>query len=242
MKMMRKIITCTLALTLFVVTAAQAHDMWLETKGNKAKLIYGHPGKTDPYPRSKVNSICGITENNWTVPLEFFDGKGDVYAVIADRYSMLTADFTNQYWYNTDEEGWRNFKNPVEIRGTVLEEGFSLKLTKDIITWEPFMSKPIGQRAEIVPLKDPTKLKEGDMLPVMLYFEGKPMPAEGARISGTSDVTIEHPQLVNLKTSKPFNVKIGPAGPQIITAKYQRTLDDTHRMWWALSLSFKTEK
>lgn len=238
----RHVFICTFLLILFAATAVQAHDMWLEKKGDKVHLLYGHPGNTDPYPLSRITAMTGITDNAWKVALESREYKGEAFAYLNDRFAMLTVEFDNKYWYNTEEDGWRNFLTPEEVRGTIIDEGRSYKLSKDILSWQPFMDKPIGQRAEIVPLKDPTRMKEGDMLPVMLYFEGKPMPAEGARISGTSDINIEHPELINLKKAKAFKVKVGPAGRQIIIGKYEKRLDDTHRVWFAFSLTFTTKK
>ncbi|WP_147822531.1 DUF4198 domain-containing protein [Salidesulfovibrio onnuriiensis] len=238
----RHVFICSLLLILFAATAAQAHDMWLEKKGDKVHLLYGHPGHTDPYPLSRIMALKGITGNAWTVALEPVECKGEAFAWLNDEYAMLTVDFDNRYWYNTEEDGWRNFNFPQEVRGTILDEGLSFKNSKEIVSWKPFMNKPVGQRVEIVPLKDPTTLKQGDTLPVMLYYEGKPMPAAGARVSGTSDSSIEHPELLELKNGKPVNVKIGPAGRQIIIGKYEKRLDDTHRVWYAFSLTFTTKK
>jgi len=221
---------------------ANAHDMWLEKRGDKAWLNYGHPGATDPYPIDRIDSLEGITPNQWKVKLKPTYHKGEAFAWLNDVFSMLTVDFDNKYWYNTEEDGWRNFLAPQEVRGKIIDQGRSWKLAKTIVKWQDFMSKPVGQRIEIVPLKNPSKLKEGDTLPVMLYYEGKPVPAKGARVSGTSDTSIEHPELVNLKNQKPFNVKIGPTGPQVIIGKYEHRLDETHRVWYAFSLAFTTEK
>lgn len=238
----RRVSICASLLILFGAATAQAHDMWLEKKGDRVQLLYGHPGNTDPYPLSRITAMNGITDSGWRVALEPIEHKGEAFAYLDDSYVMLTVDFDNKYWYNTEEDGWRNYPTPQEVRGTVKDEGRSYKLSKNILSWQCFMDKPISrQRAEIVPLKDPTKLKEGDMLPVVLYFEGKPMPAEGARISGTSDARIEHPELINLRGSEAFNVKIGPAGRQIVIGKYEKRLDETRRVWFAFSLTFTTQ-
>jgi len=238
----RQIALCMACLMILcAATAASAHDMWLDKRGDKAWLMYGHPGNTDPYPISRINQLNGITPNNWKVELEPVYHKGEAYAWLNDTFSMLTVDFDNKYWYNTEEDGWRNFLAPQEVRGKIIDEGRSWKLSKHILTWQDSMAKPIGQRAEIVPLKDPTKLKEGDTLPIMLYYEGKPIPVKGARVSTTADSTIEHAELVNLKNQKPINVKIGPAGHQIIIGKYEHRLDDTRRVWYAFSLTFTTK-
>lgn len=238
---MKKLVL-TMAFVLAFTSVCSAHDMWLEKKGRTAHLIYGHPGSTDPYPISRITALTGINESNWKTPLEAVYKKGEAFAWLDDDYSMLTVEFDNKYWYHTEEGGWQNFERPRQVCGKVVEEGRSYKLSKTILKWQPSMSKPVGQRAEIVPLKDPSKLKEGDILPVMMYYEGKPMPAAGARISTTSDRTSEHPELMNLKNSKPINVKIGPAGRQIIIGKYAKALDDTRYVWYAFSLTFRTTK
>ena len=175
----RRALICAALMVSFGTVAADAHDMWLEKKGDKAWLLYGHPGKTDPYPLSRITNLGGITENQWKVSLDPVEHKGQAYAVLDDRFAMLTVEFDNKYWYNTKEDGWRNFLAPQEVRGTILDEGRSYKAAKNILSWQPFMAKPIGQRIEIVPMTDPTGLKEGDTLPVMLFYEGKPIPAEG---------------------------------------------------------------
>ncbi|WP_415716098.1 DUF4198 domain-containing protein [Maridesulfovibrio sp.] len=239
--MMKKTVLA-MVLVMAFASICSAHDMWLENKGRKAFLMYGHPGATDPYPLSRITAMTGISENNWKTSLEPVYNKGGAFAWLDDDYTMLTVEFDNRYWYHTEEAGWENFDLPRQVCGRVIDEGRSYKLSKTIIKWTHGMDKPIGQRAEIVPLKDPTKLKEGDSLPVMMYFEGMPMPAAGARISVSSDRNIEHPELVSLKESKPVNVKIGPAGRQVIIGKYEKRIDDIRRVWYAFSLSFRTGK
>ncbi len=241
--MMKRIVLFAVVLCVLMASvAAQAHDMWLEKRGDRVWLLYGHPGATDPYPTSRITAMTGITPNQWKVELEPVYHKGMAFAHLNDEFSMVTIDFDNKYWYHTEEDGWRNFMAPQEVCGKILDEGLSYKLSKEIVAWQPFMAKPIGMRTEIVPLKDPTKMKEGDSLPVMLYFEGKPMPVEGARVSKTSDSHIEHPEMMNLKGSKPVMVKVGPPGRQLIIGKYEKRLSDTKRVWFAFSMSFTTKK
>jgi uncharacterized GH25 family protein len=241
--MFRRIVFLGVILCVLMVSAAaQAHDMWLEKRGDRVWLLYGHPGATDPYPISRITALTGITPNEWKVALEPEYHKGEAFAHLNDEFALITVDFNNRYWYNTEEDGWRNFPAPREVCGTILDEGRSYKLSKEIVSWQPFMDKPVGMRTEVVPLKDPTKLKEGDTLPVMLYFEGKPMPRQGARVSKTSDSHIEHPEMTDFDGSSPVMVKVGPKGRQLIIGKYEKRLDDTRRVWFAFSLSFTTKK
>lgn len=48
MKTFRIVLGLMGLLVLFAGTTAQAHDMWLEKRGDRAWLLYGHPGSTDP--------------------------------------------------------------------------------------------------------------------------------------------------------------------------------------------------
>ena len=242
MNITQKLITGACMLIAFSATAVQAHDMWLEKKENIVELNYGHPGKTDPYPMERITAMTGYSKGAWKVGLEPLPQDGEAFAYITDEYSLLTVDFDNWYWYHTEEEGWQQFRTPVDMKGTIIEEGASYKLSKEIVDWAPYLAKPVGQRAEIVPLKDPTTLKEGDMLPIQLYFEGEIMPVKGSRTSLTTDPAVEHPELVFRKGLEPVQVKVGPAGRQIVIGKYAKPLGDKKFVWFAFSLTFTTTK
>lgn len=229
--------------TVFSAQTTLAHDMWLEKTGNIVELNYGHPGKTDPYPMERITSINGYTPAKWKEKLTPLPVEGEAFCYVTDDYPLLTVDFDNWYWYHTEEEGWQQFRTPQEkVKGTIIEEGASYKLSKEIVTWSPFLSEPVGQRAEIVPLKDPTTLKEGDMLPIQLYFEGKMMEVDGSRTSLTSDPAIEHPELTFRENLEPVMVKVGPPGRQIIIGKYEKALNGVKKVWFAYSLTFTTTK
>ena len=243
MKLGKPFLATAFVFASLTTSTASAHDMWLEKQGDIVELNYGHPGKTDPYPMERITEINGHSNNNWKVLLQPHPQDGEAFCYVTDDYPLLTVDFDNWYWYHTEEEGWQQFKTPQPgFKGTIIEQGASYKLSKEIVVWDEFLKEPVGQRAEIVPLKDPTSLKEGDMLPVQLYFEGKPMPVEGSRTSLTSDPKIEHPDLVYRTNQEPVMVKVGPAGRQIIIGKYAKPLGDKKFVWFAFSLTFTTTK
>ncbi|WP_051310046.1 DUF4198 domain-containing protein [Desulfogranum japonicum] len=228
-------------LTLLTATTSSAHDMWLEKTNNMVKLKYGHPGHSDPYPIQRITAINGYTDIKWKVILTPLPEDGEAFCYVTDHYPLITVAFDNWYWYHSEEEGWQQFQTPQkDFKGTILEEGASYKLSKEIVYWKPFLAQPIGQRAEIVPLKDPTTLKEGDMLPVQLYFEGELMPVEDSRTSLTSNPSVEHPELVFRSNQEPVMVKVGPPGRQIVIGKYAKPLEGVKKVWFAFSLTFTT--
>lgn len=243
MKRTKGLLAVAVTLVFLMGASVQAHDMWLQKEGNKADLHYGHPGKTDPYPMERITAITGYTAGLWKVPLTPRPHDGKAFVYVTDNYPLLTVDFDNWYWYHSEEDGWQQFEVPQEMKkGKIIEEGASYKLSKEIISWEAFLTKPTEQRAEIVPLKDPTILKEGDMLPIQLYFEGELMPVAGSRSSLTSDPSIEHPELASRTSQEPVMVKVGPPGRQMIIGKYEKQLEGVQKVWFAYSLTFTTTK
>lgn len=243
MKISKTVAAAVIAFSTLTAGTVNAHDMWLEKKDGIVELNYGHPGKTDPYPMERITEINGYSPSMWKVLLTPHPEDGEAFCYVTDDYPLLTVDFDNWYWYHTEEEGWQQFKTPQKgFQGTIIEEGASYKLSKEIVQWNDALAKPVGQRAEIVPLKDPTSLKEGDMLPIQLFFENQPMEVDGSRTSLTTDPAIEHPELVYRTSQEPVMVKVGPAGRQIIIGKYAKSLGGKKYVWFAFSLTFTTSE
>ncbi|MEA1933988.1 MAG: DUF4198 domain-containing protein [Thermodesulfobacteriota bacterium] len=90
-----------------------------------------------------------------------------------------------------------------------------------------------------MPLENLTTLKQGDHLPVKVFFEGKPAPE--ARVSKTSDMAKTH-DLEPVKGKGPISVQIGPPGLQLINAKLLIPVKGRQVIWFAASLTFRTTK
>jgi nickel transport protein len=72
---------------------------------------------------------------------------------------------------------------------------------------------------EIVPLKDPLSIKEGENLVIKVLFEGKPLP--GATIE-----TGNHKEVAKTNEKGVANIKIEGKGMQVILAKYKAPSTD----------------
>jgi hypothetical protein len=107
------------------------------------------------------------------------------------------------------------------------------------VKWCENLAKPLGQRFEIVPLQDPTGLKQGERLPVKVFFEGKPVP--GAKIAKTSSVKQSH-ELEPVQAEGPSMVTIGPPGLQLISAKFELPVKEGQIVLFGASLTFSTTK
>jgi len=213
-----------------------AHDMWLQETEDGFSVAVGHQGKTDPYEPERVVEVIGYTENGWPVKLDVEREKEACRVMSDEGFCAIGAFLDNKYWMKTTE-GWKNQRQREGLE--ILEEGHSYKFTKHVVKWCNLLAKPFGQRFEIVPLQDPTTLKEGGRLPVKIFFEGK--PALGAQLAKTSGMGQTH-DLQPVQGEGPFIVEIGPAGLQLINAKIELPVQGRQVVWIACSLTFHTIK
>ena len=212
------------------------HDMWLQPTDKGFIIAVGHQGAIDPYEPDRVVYVTGHTANDWPVPVALEKKKDAAIALTDENYCALTGLLDNKYWLKTTD-GWKNQREKKGLE--ILEQGRSYKYTKHISMWSDFLAQPLGQRLEIVPIKDPTRVKEGDQLPIKIYFEGKPAPV--ASLCKTTRMEDTH-EMDEVKGDGPFMVTVGPPGLQLVTAKYKIQVDRKAVVWLAASLSFKTTK
>ena len=213
-----------------------AHDMWLQETDEGFSIVLGHEGKTDPYESARLKDVTGYTENGWPVGLDIDREKQGCRVMADEAFCAVSALLDNRYWLKTID-GWENQRERKGLQ--IVEEGHSYKHTKHIVKWCDFLSGPVGQRFEIVPLKDPTSLKQGDSLPVKVFFEGK--PALKARVSKTSNMAKTH-DLEPAKDESSVIVQVGPPGLQLINAKLVVPVKGKQIVWFAASLTFRTTK
>jgi len=225
-----------LGLLVMQVAMGWAHDTWIEATGDGVAVLVGHHGEFEPYESERVVEIVGYGATGWPVVLDLIREKEKSRALVDEPFAAYTAVLDNQYWLQTTE-GWKNQRDKAGL--SVLVEGRSYKYAKHLSRWEDYLTQPMGQRFEVVPMKNPSMLKEGDSLPVQIYFEGQPL--RQARLSAHSDMKGDTHELKEVKGDGPFTVTIGPPGPQLITAKHVLpVLGDKQLVWLAATLTFKT--
>lgn len=229
--------TCILILGLVLCPLKlSAHDMWLEKSKVGYSVTVGHKGQADPYDPARVQEVIGYTKNSWPVKLRIERGQNDCNVFTDESFCALAAILDNEYWLKTTE-GWKNQRDMKGLE--IVELGRSFKYTKHIEKWSGFLNKPLGQRFEIVPLKDPTTLKQGDNLPIRVFFEGK--PCGNAKVSKSSKMTDTH-TLEDVQGENPFMVEIGTPGLQLVSAKLEMPVKGNQKVWFACSLTFYAEK
>jgi len=233
-------------MSMFSAQQLLAHQIWFEKIDKGYELVFGESiTDTDPLPFAKVDCIAGFTKNKWKdklpIATELYgekEGAGHVTVSPFDTYNVLTAKMTNGYFVqvedDTAERGYTYLKgatlNDIDTTDkNVLKTLYSTKFAKHITKWEDYLSAPIKQRLEIVPLYDVTDLKEGDYIVYTVLYEGKPIEnGENTKIYRSTDPSAsrEDNPKVQMDDFKFQYAMVGAPGLQTITVKHKVMLND----------------
>lgn len=149
------------------------------------------------------------------VALERKNEKDAVYLSSKSDVSIITVSFEGGYLVTTPDGKKKVTKRESAKAGMqIIDSIYSTQYAKGLISCSESITKPSGLRFEIVPLKNPCKLKPNKMLPLRIYFDGKPL--EGATVETENDAEAG-------KTDKDgnFSIKITEKGMCIVLAKYR---------------------
>jgi uncharacterized GH25 family protein len=170
---------------------AIAHTMWLNvsdyspSKGGNAIVYFGwgHKYPVDDLldhekffknlylidPTGKIESLSPNPEGLLATRIDF-DKKGTY---------LVTAELKPGFYTMWFEEGRINHRiGPKTDLSNVMVSTYYEQFAKAIINVEAGDSNfvaPIGQKIEIVPLKNPIDLRDGDFLPIRILYEGNPL-------------------------------------------------------------------
>jgi uncharacterized GH25 family protein len=169
-------ISLVLVSVLFCPCMVVAHDLWLNIgnhspeAGSKvsAKVVFGH---NYPYfdillTRDKLADFSCLCP----------DGKKiEVSHTWEDKQGQKSGALVGEFTF--DKTGTYIVSACLERKGD-RQHVPSGKYGKSIIVvgqGTDIVSRPLGQRIEIIPLKNPVDIKSGGALPVRIFFEGKPL-------------------------------------------------------------------
>ena len=191
---MRKLFSVMVAGALFAAflgVAAEAHEFWVNADYKdgllKADLGYGHEfpnpevipdDRTHLFEPLKLATPEGMTEMAQT-------GDNFHYEVKADLKKgdyLVLGNYKPSFWAK-GPEGWKQgdkakYKELTKADATYAEEAVmfaKLVLNVDGADGKDFITKPVGQRLEMVPQVNPATVKPGGRFPVQVLLEGKPV-------------------------------------------------------------------
>lgn len=189
-----------MALLLLIPRYVCAHDYWLEPATSfpapgaqfTVRLYVGMdltPEKEHPFQAERVESYevkgAGALEAKpvegrkpaFTIPLA---KSGDVMVALVRKsaHIELAADEFNEYLAEEGLQSILQARQKAGVSGKPARESYTryLKAFGRAASGDgQVFVASIGHALEIVPVKDPLSVKPGDVLPVKVMFEGKPL-------------------------------------------------------------------
>jgi len=234
-KVIKKCIIVLLATSMYfmMIGISFAHDLWIiinnpyPSTGDKviAKVVFGH---NFPYYDILI-SRDSLTEFFYLDP----DGqKKDIINTwedkTGDRSGALVGEFI------PDQKGSYLITACRKVKGNK-QHVASEKYAKSIVSTgegKSSISKPLGHRIEIIPLKDPKDIKIGDTFPVKILFEGKPLSTYlYATYAGYYSEDEPFPFFTKSNEDGIANLKIPQAGTYMLVCN--------HKVDFSASLTFQ---
>ncbi|MFW5497673.1 MULTISPECIES: DUF4198 domain-containing protein [unclassified Maridesulfovibrio] len=232
--MIKKFFALIMVFTIFVPAAASAHSLYIQagryhvSEGKKSPLFfcYGHHVPVDDAVRmKKINHITVQQPDGKSFNIELRDEKSlHAYLVnysIPGTYVLTAATNPGHFTTWLDKKGRKRHSikpmSSVKERATEIVTSLrSSQWTKTYVVCEnPSAVFPaiVGMPMELVPAKDVSMLRKGDMLEMQVYMDGKPYHGEGywdATYNGFStqaeDMYIQRQQIHDGKIKLPIDV------------------------------------
>ena len=221
---------------LSTITRAHAHEYWvsaLDPKDGivKALIGYGHKfPQCDPIAEDRLHLFLPLelVTHDGLLPME---QAGENYAYqkrldIKKRTYMVIGSCEPSFW-SKGPGGWKEKDRLQRPDATHVRE--AIKCAKTILNVQGasnlnLVSKPVGQRLEIVPRVNPAIVGVGDSFPVQVLYEGKPVKTAcvEATFSGFSDKGY---MAFKGNTDLKGRISIIPLKPGLWIAKVKHTVD-----------------
>ncbi|AFM23455.1 DUF4198 domain-containing protein [Desulfomonile tiedjei] len=214
--MFKRVLFTALCL-LSAATLAVAHDAWIEKRDGELVVLYGHRERHDPYDPQKIKDPKAYDPKGVAVPVDIVKHKENATLALKGNAAIVSVFFDNGYWVKTTDTTnvWKNLpKREAQKQFTVLDSSKVQKYAKTILASCEASTKPIGLPFEIVPEKDPLTVKPGDILPLKVLLDGKPL--EGVVIKTGDSSHSESKQEIKTDKDGKASVPISKPGPQSI--------------------------
>ncbi|MCG6897456.1 MAG: DUF4198 domain-containing protein [Thiocapsa sp.] len=193
------------------MSAAVAHDLWLEPEAAGYRLLYGHHPRVShegtrqiAYAPDIVKSVVCLDAAGGRLPAKI----GDASPVkIEGDCAVLYVLTSSGYWTKTTA-GAKNLKKTETA--APLGSWQSFESVKHIARWGSGAASPLAPPLEIVPAEDPLALKDGDKLTLRVLASGQPV----------ADATVSYDGKPRGQTGTDgaVNIRVRHAGLQLIQA------------------------
>lgn len=204
------------ALHILYPLPSSAHDFWIEQRGDNFRVVFGHGTHREEFEPSKIKSIRVIDTEGRDIPFKK-EMKDKGLNIRPERLpALIIVEIDNGYWSKTIY-GWKEL--PKRKASRVVEALRSIFYTKTIISWSEAIEKASSlARLDILPLKNPFEIQEGETLPLKILLEGKPLA--GAEVFG-----IDHKKIGTTSRDGLISIPIF-RGNNLVTVNYREPLKD----------------
>lgn len=222
MKLKRVTILLALILWLLGSQILMAHHVWLEPQGSDLLVAWGHGKDIAKYNPDFVRNPQAYDCAGKSLPVQINKKTDAVSLSFEVKPAVVTVDFDAGCWVKTTE-GYKNeTKQEAKGKYTVLQAWRVRQYAKALLRQCESYANPTGLAFEIVPQKDPYAMAPGEVLPILVLYDGKAVQGAtiqlgDARHDKTDDalvtdqdgkaqvkLTSENTQLINATTKIPL--------------------------------------
>ncbi len=221
--MLRRILIAGL-LIILAAPLGHAHDTWIEKRDGQFLVLRGHGGSVEAYDTSLVKESKARDAKGQAIEVEIKKNKENAALLFAGNAVVIAALYDSGYWLHTTD-GWKKAgKREGKGKYDIVEALKSKQWCKSYLAPGEQNLKPVGQRYEVLPLKDPVTLHVGDELAIKVVFDGKPV--EGAIITTGGAHASDEKNSPKTGKDGTARVTIKKAGLQLIKATQKVPLKD----------------
>lgn len=151
-----------------------AHGVWFAPRLDQMQLVLGEGYKDNAYDPRNVTSLTGFNAAYQERPLSAINGGNHITIRPAEDIAVAVVHFDYGYW-TKGADGKTHHAAMSEVPGATAGTHaikYAVSYLRPVKKVKPIPNLPF----QIVPLKDPSALKVGDLLPVQVLHHGAPMP------------------------------------------------------------------
>jgi nickel transport protein len=182
----RKMRVIGFAAALLLGTTASAHTVWLEAAKDNPRqyqvLFNGHGGKVEPADPKKLKAFEARDAHGRRLDVKRTDGADGIKLRVDGDPAVITVHLDNGT-HSRKAEG-PSIEAPMNEVPGAIKATRALKYHKTIVSWQPSVTRAIGQPFEVVPV-DATQPQAGKPFRVRVLIEGK--PAAGVKLGTGED-------------------------------------------------------
>jgi len=223
-----------------VASHASAHGIWVEKRRGNLEVVYAHGVQDDAYKTEKFHGAWGYDQAGKPVAVQVQRLDSHVRLRPASAPATLLAVLDNGHFSQDPDGRWHNLRRAEVPRATQ-----SMRIWKyNLSVMAPGAQLPaLDQlRLAIVPQADPVTLKAGELLPVQVLFDGKPL----AGVKLVEDYrNMDHQASYETDAQGRAQVLVRNRGLNVLYVNYKHPLDDDadiNILWLDSTLSFVASK